>query len=113
MINENLSSKIEEDIQYAKAAEHLLKEQQDELRRLLEENLRYQRAVYADTQKIRRYMFWRMIINIIWVIMIIGPIILAVIYLPPALQGIFGQYQELLGTGEASGDLFNQLKMLK
>lgn len=105
--------KIEEDLQYAKATEHLVKDQKERLEQLLQENLKYNRAIYADTQKIRRYMFWRFIFNIIWLVLIVAPIILAFIYLPPALRGLYDSYQSLLGGAEGGLDLLNQLKQLR
>jgi len=105
--------KIGEDLQYTKATEYLVKDQKDRLEELLQENLKYSRAIYTDTQKIRRYMFWRFIFNLIWLALIIAPIILAFIYLPPALRGLYDSYQNLLGGAESSFDLLNQLKQLR
>jgi hypothetical protein len=105
--------KIEEDIQYAKATEHLVKDQRESLERLLSENLKYAKAIYADTQKIRRFMFWRMIINIVWILLIIAPIIVAFIFLPPALNDLYQSYQNLLGGAQGGFDLLEQMKQLK
>jgi len=90
-----------------------IKTESEELKSLLVENLKYSRAIYKDVQKMRRYMFWRMIINIFWIILVIAPIIIAVIYLPPALMGLYESYQELLGEGQGSLDLINQLNQFQ
>lgn len=39
------------------------------------------------------------VLNIVKVVLIAGPIILAIIYLPPLIQQWFGAYAELLGGG--------------
>jgi len=114
----NFNRKIEEEIQYSKATQALVKEEQSELKKLLAENLRYNKAIYADTQKIRRYMFWRMIINIVWIIIIILPIIVAIIWLPPLLGNFISQYENVVGgtgTTDLGGtlDLLNKLKGVK
>lgn len=98
---------------YAQTTQHLVKEQGSDLEKLLQENLRYNRAIYEDTQKIRRYMFWRMILNVVWLIIILLPIIFALIYLPPAIGSIFSGYQSLLGESQGTFDLLNQLNQLK
>jgi len=108
-----IGTKLEEDLQYAKVNEHLLKTQgktQGDLKKVLEENLKYTKAIYEDTQKIRRYMFIRMVINFIWIIFVIAPIIVALIWLPPLLGDILGPYQDLLGEGQNALELFNQIK---
>ncbi len=105
----NLYDKLEENIQYAKTNQRLLETEQESLGSLLKENLRYSQAIYADTVKIRRYMRWRMIFNLIWLVIVLAPIILAFIYLPP----FFKQFQELITDGQSSLDFLNQLKNLK
>jgi len=105
--------KIEENIQYAKATEHLVKDERASLEKLLQENLKYVQAIYVDTQKIRRHMMWRSIFNIVWLILVIAPIIVAFVFLPPALKNLYGSYQELLGGTQGGLDLLNQLKQLQ
>ncbi len=62
------------------------KEEKSELIRLAKENLDYTKLIYEDTQKIRRFMFWRLIINIFWIILVIAPIIVSLIWLPSLLK---------------------------
>jgi len=80
---------------------------------LLEENLRYNRMIYADSQKIKRYMFIRVVFNIIWFVIILGPIIAALIWMPPFFREAYSGYQELLGQTQGAGDLLNQLNSLR
>ena len=83
------------------------------LEELLEENLRYNRMIYADSQKIKRYMLWRVVFNIIWFVIIVGPIIAAIIWLPPFFREAYDGYSELLGQTQGAGDLLNQLNGLR
>lgn len=112
-MNQDFLHKIDEDINYAKATEHLVKEEKEELKRLLEDNLKYNRAIYADTQKIRSYMFWRMVMGVIWLIVIITPLVVALIWLPPIVKQLISGYQNLLGQGQGLFDLIDQWKQLK
>ncbi len=91
----------------------VVKTEAEDLKALLEANLKYSRAIYADVQKVRRYIFWRMVINIIWLILVLLPIIVAIIYLPPALMGLYQSYQELLNDSQGSLDLINQLNQFQ
>ena len=83
------------------------------LKDLLAENLKYSQAIYEDTQKIRRYMFIRMVINIVWVILVLTPLIIAFLYLPPAVKEFYGAYQGLIGQSQGAFDLFDQLNQLR
>ncbi len=69
---------------------------QPELRELLEENLKYAKAVYWSVEKVRRHLFWQRVVSIIYIIMILAPLIIAAIYLPPFISTYLGPYMELL-----------------
>lgn len=109
MVNDNLHSKIEEGIQYARANEHLIQSEQETLAKIL----KYCQAIYTDTQKIRRLMFWRTMLKLIGLIIVIAPIIVAMFYLPPLLKDIYGNYQEILNLGQSGSELLKQLPSLK
>lgn len=82
------------------------------LEELLKENIKYSRAIFADTQKIRRYMMWRMIFNIIWLVLFFAPLILAMFWLPQFISNFVQQFQGLTG-GSNTVDLLQQLQQLK
>ena len=103
MTDQNLSSKLEESIQYAKATEHIIK---NDLELLLKENLKYSEAIFSDIKKIKRQMIWATIFNWLWIVIIIAPIILALIFLPTMLNGL----NAIVGGGQGIQDLLNQLK---
>ena len=74
-----------------------LNNNQPELRELLEENLKYAKAIYWSTEKVRRHLFWQRIFTLIYIlVLIVLPLVVAVIYLPPFLKNYFGVYMELL-----------------
>lgn len=80
---------------------------------LLRENIRYSKAILVDTQKMRRYMLIRMIFNIIWIVLILAPVLLAFFWLPSAIGGMFTQVQEITGSGQGTVDLLQQLQQLR
>jgi hypothetical protein len=69
----------------------------EQFKKLLEENLNYSKAIYQSVRKTERYIFWGRVLNLIKLILIIAPIILAIIYLPPLIDQAFKAYKELLG----------------
>lgn len=69
---------------------------QPDLKELLEENLKYAKAIYWSVEKVRRYIFWQRVFSIIYIIIIVAPVIVAAIYLPPLLKNYLGPYLELL-----------------
>ncbi len=69
------------------------------IEQLLEENLALTKQIYEDAQKTRKYILFGQVVNVIKIVVIIGPIILAFIYLPQLLGNVLGTYNELLGGG--------------
>lgn len=113
MDNQNFLNKLNEGINYARTTENIVQEQGDDLEKLLRDNLRYSQAIFMDTQRIRRYMFWRMILNIVWFVLVLTPIILAFVYLPPTLRQAYGSYQQVVGETQGTFDLLNQLNKIR
>lgn len=69
------------------------------LEQLVRENLELTREIIEHTRKTRKYILFGQVLNVVKVVLIAGPIILAIIYLPPLLGQWFGAYSELLGGG--------------
>ena len=86
---------------------------QSQLEDLLKENLRYNRAIFADLQKVKRHMRWRTIFNIVWLILILAPLLLAIFWLPEIIADFLKQFQELTGDSQGTLDLLKQLKQLR
>lgn len=73
--------------------------QGDDLKSLLEENLKYAKAIYASTEKTRRYILWGQIFGFIKIFVIIVPLLVGFWYLKPYLMQASEAYQQLLGDG--------------
>lgn len=68
----------------------------DDLKKILEENLRLTQEVHAMTHKIKSYITFQKFMSFVYLVLILGPVIFSIIYLPPLLKQAFGQYSELL-----------------
>ncbi len=89
----------------------------EEIKKLLEKNLELTEEIYKMTKSIKSFVIHQRIFGILKLLIIIVPIVLAAIYLPPLLEGVIGQYQDLLGAENKTGvknngimDLLNSLK---
>ncbi|NCN07120.1 hypothetical protein GW933_00340 [Candidatus Falkowbacteria bacterium] len=80
---------------------------------LLRENIRYNRAIFSDMQKIKRHMMWRTIFNVIWLILFVAPLIVAAIWLPSFISDFTAQFQGFTGNSSNTIDLLQQLQQLK
>ena len=69
------------------------------IERLIKENLEFTKQIHEYTNKTRKYILFAQILSIVKIIIIVGPIILAILYLPPLLSGALDTYSELLGGG--------------
>ncbi|MFA4937439.1 MAG: hypothetical protein WC575_04125 [Patescibacteria group bacterium] len=74
---------------------------QQELKKLLEQNLEYSKEILKSTEKVRRYILTRQIFSFVKLVVIIGLIVLGFITIKPWLNQAIGTYQELLGTTDA------------
>jgi len=68
--------------------------------------------IYKQTEKTRKYILWGRVIGLIYLILIIAPILVAVVYLPPLIKNVLSPYQELLG-GNSNSNLLEQLTNTK
>lgn len=69
------------------------------LEELLEENLALTKEIYALTAKTKRYIYFAQVATVIKLVLIIGPLIAAALFLPPYLKQAYSAYKELLGNG--------------
>jgi len=74
----------------------------EEIKKLLEQNLELTNQIYKQTKYIKNYVFWAQIGSILKILLIVVPIILGIIYLPPLIKDLMGQYQGLLGLEAGS-----------
>lgn len=83
----------------------------EEIKKIVTQNSKQINELYALTRKTHHYIVVGRILSLLKILLIIVPIILAVIYLPPFIQGITAPYQDLLGGGEKG--LFDSVKQLQ
>jgi len=79
------------------------------LEELVRKNLAITESLQVQIHKIKRYIFWQYFASIFYFVLIVGPIILGIIYLPPLLKNVIAPYQELLGGGKAGGMDINSI----
>lgn len=90
----------------------------NEIKKLLEENLAMNKEILSMTTSIKKYVRWQKILGIIKLLIIVIPIIIAIIYIPPFITNVLGSYTDLLGLGIGGseggtldiGSLINQYK---
>jgi len=82
---------------------------EEEIKNLLKENLKLNQEIHKMVKGIKSFLFWQRIWGVIKILIIIVPIIVGIIYLPPLLKQVMGQYQSLLGIGQSDLNLENLL----
>ncbi len=81
----------------------------EEIKKLLEENLKLTQEIHAMTKKIKGHMTFQRIVSYFYLFIIIAPIVLGFIYLPPLLNSLFSQYKDILGIQGGSTDIMQSL----
>jgi len=91
---------LEENLRYTKTIHEFTPkdalEREKEFTKLLHDNFEYTRACYALLGKINRWMMWQKIFSVVKILLIIVPVVLAILYLPPLLENALNPYVELL-----------------
>lgn len=78
---------------------------EEQVKKLLEENLAYSKEIYSICQKINRHFKWSRIISFIYLFLIIAPIIVGIIFLPSFLNTTINSFTGgMLNQGADSGD---------
>ncbi|MFH0951207.1 MAG: hypothetical protein V1765_01915 [bacterium] len=71
----------------------------DNLKKLIEQNLALTEEMFVMVKKIRQYIIWTQVVGIIKIILILAPIIFAIMYLPPYIKKLINGYQDVLPKG--------------
>jgi len=115
---DELRSLVAENLRYTKtirgdAAQPAATAQQ-ELQRLLKENLQISKELYAMTKNIKRWVAMQRVWTVVKILIILVPVILGVLYLPSLIKQTVEPYQALLNVGANSqqlpGSLIQQLQ---
>ena len=81
----------------------------EQIKKLLEQNLKLTQEIYAMTKKMKSYLAFQRLVSLFYLFIIIAPIVLGIIYLPPLLGGLFNQYKDLLGVQAGSANPIESL----
>jgi len=60
----------------------------ENLKELLEYNLQETKEIKKQLAEIKRYFKWRLILNIIWIIVVVAPLVFAFFYIPPLIKDL-------------------------
>ncbi|MFA5248774.1 MAG: hypothetical protein WC415_06225 [Patescibacteria group bacterium] len=69
---------------------------EDDLKQALEKISKLSEENNVMLKKIKRYFLWQRLFSVLYFLLIVGPIVIGIIYLPPLLKDAFSQYQDLL-----------------
>ncbi len=75
----------------------------EDLKALVEKNIKWSQVVYEQNRKILRRMTLMTIANYLRLALIVIPLIFALIYLPAFIDQYLGLYQEMLGGKNGGG----------
>jgi len=70
----------------------------DELKNLLEQNLKKNEEILKISKDIKKFMKWQQIWSTLRFLLIFVPVILGFIYLPPILKDLITNYRNLLSS---------------
>lgn len=68
----------------------------DELKKLLEENLLLTQEIHEMTHKIKRYVTFQKLMSFVYLVLIVGPIVLSFFFLQDFFKGSIGQYKSIM-----------------
>ena len=81
------------------------KTENNRIEELLERNLELTEEIHLMTKKITRFVFWQKVLGALNILIIVVPLILGVIYLPPLLKTVAGQYLKLIEESGGASSL--------
>ncbi len=64
-----------------------------DIKELLKKNLELNSEIFEMVQYVKKYIFWRKIWSFLKILIIVVPLVLAFIYLPPFLKGVYDNYK--------------------
>ncbi len=79
----------------------------------LEETQKELQEIKSDIKKIKRYIFWGKVLNFLYLILIIAPVVIAIIFLPKIIQNFTQNYLNQVVPGSVPGNFQDILKSYK
>ncbi len=86
------------------------KQEKASIEDLVRKNLETSEEILKLSKYIKRYVFWQRIIGWAKIVLIAVPIILAIVYLPPFLEGISSSIHEFMASFTNIQNLPNSLE---
>ncbi len=80
----------------------IIKTDTETIKELLEKNLKWSQIIYEQNRKINNKLMWSAIGSWFRILLIVVPLIFAIWFLPPIIQGLQSTYGSLLGGGATS-----------
>ncbi len=103
---DDLRRLLEENLRYTKQVYQVQQQETTAkapaLHQLLEENLKISRELLKTTKKISRWINYQRVWGVVKLVLILVPIVLGVIYLPPLIRPLLEPYQQLLNFNTGS-----------
>lgn len=84
----------------------------EDVKKLVEENLKLTREIHAMTKKIKSYVTFQKILSVFYLLLFVIPLILTIVYIPIFLKNYLGSYQELLNDNQSAGNVNNARDIL-
>jgi len=81
----------------------------DGLKELIEKNIKWSQVIYEQNRKVKRRLTWMVVGSYLRLAIIVIPIILAIIFLPPLFEQLWGQYSGILGGLGGSTNPINEI----
>lgn len=110
---DEIRSLVEENLRYTKTIrqDNEKSELSSQLQVLLEKNLKLSNEILGLTKKINTWLLWQRVWGTLKFLLIIIPLLWSLIYLPPILKSVLGQYQDLANVkGTVTGpEILQQL----
>lgn len=107
---------IEENLRYSKniheTSSQASLQGQEELKKLLQQNLKISKELLGTTKKINKYLLMQRVWGFLKVLIILVPIALGILYLPPLIKNLIEPYQDLLRIGSPQPDASQILEQL-
>ncbi len=103
-VNKNMSDDKKTTTELSAVVENkpIVKTDNETIKELLEKNLKWSQIIYEQNRKINNKLMWQAIGSWLRILLIVVPLIIAIWFLPPIIQGLQSTYGSLLGGSSTS-----------
>lgn len=114
---ENKDKKTEREAESAKKETTVLADKEDDVKELLEKNLKWSQIIYEQNRKINHKLMWAAVAGWLRLFLILAPLVLAIFYLLPVIKDVWSKFGTITsvvgsgGVGAQSGSLEDLIKV--